>query len=95
MLGCGEGLVVVAEFVVFDGDRVTVPARATSDAWWLTLNSIELSIPPVAAGTKHGLWCGAGVRLMLISFQGTRHVRWTKRYFSRYEAKDMCLSARW
>jgi hypothetical protein len=32
---------------------------------------------------------------MLIFFQGMRQERWMKRYFSRFEARDMCLSLRW
>lgn len=60
------------------GGRV-VPASATRDAWWLTLNSmlgIVHGWVGVEEGMKHGRWCGAGVRLMRISGHGTRQVRW-------------------
>lgn len=71
-----------------DGGKV-VPASATSDAWWLTLNSmlgmaIAILWPWLfGLGMKHGRRCGAGVRLIWISGHGTRHVRWMKRYLSR------------
>lgn len=45
-----------------------VPASATSDAWWLTLNSMFGMVTPwpwlFGLGMKHGRRCGAGVRLI-------------------------------
>ena len=78
---------------------MVVPAIATIEAWWLTLNStfttVSLPFDRDGSGMKHGRLCGSGVREMTMEDQGTRQVRWMKRYFRRLEARDMCLSLRW
>lgn len=87
----------ISSFLALGG--MVVPAKATIESWWLTLNSTvgieELEAERTAAdGMKQGRWCGAGVRLMVIWDQGMRQVRWMKRYLRRLEARDMCLSFR-
>lgn len=59
---------------------MVVPARATIESWWLTLNStVGIGVVDeeriAADGMKQGRWCGAGVRLMVIWDQGMRQVR--------------------
>lgn len=56
----GMGCLNTASGGEIDGGRV-VPASATREAWWLTLNSI-LTCPWLEI--KQGRRCGAGVRLM-------------------------------
>lgn len=100
---CPFGVVVVVIVVTRDGGlAVAHPARTTRPAWCETLNSTAFAAPSLkqeawlgaVPESQKGRLCGGAVREMRISDQGILAARWMKRYFKRFEARDMCRSGR-